>query len=267
MKIAEIKKTAKIKLTGNYIKCCSSSLLYFLIITVITFIQSKSAQLINNTLILAFVQAIFLIINWIFCYGIISNILELVNVKTNSITDFINISLNNYVKTTKIGFRILLKILIPLIIFIFAIFYFIGTSIANIKKINFLCFNKNLVPLSSFILIITVIALIYFIIKYALSFYIFYNNPEMSEKDIVEKSKKLMNGNIFNYIKLLLSFLHWFLICALVLLILNTFIQIKYLTPFIIFFYSILRPYVVTSKFEFYKELEDIKEEKVEKDN
>ena len=267
MKIAEIKNTAKIKLTGNYLKCCSSSLLYFLVITVITFIQSKSIELINNTLFLAFVQAIFLLITWIFNYGIISNILKLIDIKTNSITNFINIAINNYIKTTKIGFKILLKILAPLIIFIFSIFYFMGTIIAKINRINFLCFNKNFVLLSSCICIIAGILLIYFILKYVLTFYIFYDNPEMSEKDIIEKSKKLMRGNIFKYIGLLLSFLHWFLIGSLILLILNIFIPFKFLTPFMIFFYSILRPYIVTSKFEFYKELDNIKEEKVEKDN
>ena len=164
MKIAEIKKTAKIKLTGNYLICCSSSLLYFLIITLITFVQSKSAQLIESTIILAIVQAIFLLINWIFSYGIISNILELTNIKTNSITNFINIALKNYIKTTKLGFKILIKIFAPLIIFIFSIFYWMGTTIAKINKINFLCFNKNLVPLASCICGITGILLIFFIL-------------------------------------------------------------------------------------------------------
>ena len=240
MKIAELKQAAKVKLNGNYIRCCSSSLLYFFIVTILTFFQSKSAQLIENTVILAIVQAILLIINWIFSYGIIANILELVDLKTNSITDFINIALKKSAKTIKIGFLIILKILVPIILFVLSTFYLLGTFLAKTAKINFLCFYQNLIPLATCIWIITVIILIYFYLKYNLSMYIFYEDENALEKDIVEKSKKLMKGNIFNYIKLLLSFLHWFLIGALLLLILNIFIPIKYLTPFTILLDHIL---------------------------
>ena len=131
MKITEVKKAAKIKLSGNYLKCCSSSLLYFLLVTLITFLQSKSTAIIENSVLLAIVQAIFLLISWIFNYGIIANLLELVDLKTNSITNFINIALKNFVKTTKIGFLIILKILAPLLVFIFALFYWTGTCIAQ----------------------------------------------------------------------------------------------------------------------------------------
>ena len=258
MKITDVKKAARLQLSGNYIRCASSSLLYFLLVTLITFVQSKVAALIENSIILAFIQAIFLIISWIFSYGIISNLLKLVNLKTNSITDFINIALINCVKTTKIGFIIILKILAPLLIFIFSLFYWVGTYIAKLNNVNFLCFYKNLIPLASCILVLALILLIYFVIKYSLVDYTFFNNPEMKEKDIVEKSKKLIKGNLLKYIGLLLSFFHWFLIGALILMILNIFIEARFLTPFIIFFYSLLRPYIVVSKQEFYKELDDV---------
>ena len=265
MKITEIKKDAKIKLTGNYFKCCSSSLLYFLLVTLITFLQSLAANKISNSIVLALVQAIFLLISWIFSYGIISNLLELVDIKTNSITDFINIALLNSVKTTKIGFRIIIKILAPLLIFIFSLLFWAGTYMAKINKTNFLCFNKDLVLLATCILIGAFIVFLYFIIKYSLVDYTFYNNPEMTEKDIVEKSKKLMKGNLLKYVGLLLSFFHWFLIGALILLVLNIFIESRFLTPFMIFFYSLLRPYIVVSKQEFYRELDDVKEVKIDK--
>lgn len=262
MKINNIKNTAKIKLTGNYIRCSSSSLLYFIIITLITFFQSKATIYIKNTVILAIIQAILLIINWIFSYGIIANILDLADVKTNSITDFINLTIKNGIKYIKIGLNVLLKIVGPLFLFILTLFYWIGTEIAKINKINFLCFNQNLTILSTVICILSGIFLIYFVLKYILIAYIFYENNDMSEKEIVNKSKELMTGNIFKYITLLLSFLHWFLIGALILFILSLFIKQQYLTPFTVLFYSIIRPYVITSKFEFYKELDDVKEEK-----
>ena len=259
MKITNIKQSAKVKLTGNYIKC-ASSLLYFIIISLLTFFQTKSINTIQNSAILAIVQAFLLIINWVFSYGIIANILDLVDIKTNSITDFINSTLKRGLKYIRIGLIFLLKILVPLIIFLFTFFYWIGTEVAKINKVNFLCFNQNLSLLAGLICVLSGILLVYYILKYMLVAYIYYENPDMSEKEIVEKSKTLMKGHIHQYILLLLSFLHWFLIAALILFILNIFIESKFLTPFMVLFYSIIRPYVITSKFEFYKELDDVKE-------
>ena len=149
MKINEIKKIAKTKLTGNYIKCASSSLLYFIIISLLTYFQVKLANSIPNSILSALVQAIFILINWILGYGIVANVLDLINIKTNSITDFINTSLKSFLKYTKIGLYILWKILLPLVLNILIAFYWVGTATAKINQINFLCFYQNLLPLVS----------------------------------------------------------------------------------------------------------------------
>ena len=261
MKINEIKKSAKIRLSGNYIKCASSSLLYFIIISLLTFFQTKLANSIQNSVLLSIIQAIFILINWILGYGIIANVLDLIDVKTNSITDFINSSIKSCAKYTKIGLRILLKILLPLVLNLFAIFYWIGTAVAKINNIDFLCFNQNLFLASTIICIAAFLVLIYYILRYVLVGYIYHEHPHMPEKEIVEKSHELMHKKKLPYILLLLSFLHWFLLAALLLMILNIFINAKYLTPFTVLFYSIIRPYIIIAKSEFYKELEDVKEE------
>ena len=260
MKISEIKKDAKIKLTGNYIRCASSSLLYFIIFSLLIFFQTKLANSIENSVLLAVVQSIFILINWVLSYGIIANILDLVNVKTNSITDFINSTLKSCFKYTKLGLKFLLKILFPLFLNLLAAFYWIGTATAKVNNVNFLCFNQNLMPIATIIWILAIFILIYYILKYILVAYIYHDNPDMNENEILNKSNDLMHKNKLKFILLLLSFLHWFLLAALLLLILNIFIEKKYLTPFMVFFYSMIRPYVIVAKSEFYKELEDIKE-------
>lgn len=261
MDINEIKKDAKLKLTGNYIKCASSSLLYFIIISLLTFLQAKLAGSIENSVLLAIVQAIFVLLSWILGYGILANILDLVDVKTSSITDFINSSLKSFLKYTKIGLLYLLKILGPVIFCILTTFYWIGTMVAKVNQVDFLCFRQNFVPLASIIWAISGMILIVYVLRYILVGYIYHEHPDMAEKEIIQKSRKLMQKNKWNYILLLLSFLHWFLLAALLLLILNIFIEAKYLTPFMVFFYSVIRPYVIVSKAEFYRELEDMKEE------
>lgn len=261
MNINEIKRNAKLKLTGVYLKCASSSLLYFTIVALITIAQTKFTSSIQNSFLHAIVQAIFILIHWILGYSIIANILDLAEGKTSSITEFINIIFKTYTKYTKIGFRFLLKILFPIILNILTAFYWIGTKIAQINNVNYLCFNKNLLPLAGIIWCLAGLLLIYYILKYILVAYIFHDNPKMSENEIILKSCSLMRKNKLKFLLLLLSFLHWFLLAALVLMILNYFIEGKYLTPFLIFFYSIIRPYVIVTKAEFYRELENNKKD------
>ena len=258
MKINEIKKDAKIKLTGNYLKCASSSLLYFIIISLLTIAQAKFANNIENPYLLAFVQAIFILIHWILSYSIVANILDLVDIKTNAITEFINIIFKSYVKYTKIGLRFLIKILVPVVLNIFIIYYWVGTAVAKVNKVDFLCFRQNLLPLATAICIASILVLIYYVLNYVLVAYIYHENPDMSEKDIIDKSKKLMKKNKLKFILLLLSFLHWFLLAAIVLMALNVVIKTEYLTPFMVLFYSIIRPYIIVAKSEFYKELDDV---------
>ena len=121
--------------------------------------------------------------------------------------------------------------------------------------------------LASFVWALSGILLLYYILKYTLIAYIYYENPNLSEKEIADQSNNLMKKNIGKFILLLLSFLHWFLLAAIILLILNLFIEIQYLTPFAVLFYSILRPYFVVSKSEFYNELNDVKIEEIKKDD
>ena len=255
MTISEIKKTAKTKLSGFYIKCASSSLLFFIVILVLSFIQKSITDTLENTALITIIKTLFLIINWILSYGIISNIIDLSDTKTNSITNFLNVAINNTTKYIKIALNIIIKILVPLIIFIFVSFYLIGTIISKINNISFLCFYPSLLPVAITVFFVTAIILIYFILDYILVAYIFHEHPNMSPKEITLKSKEIMNGKKLEYILLNLSFLNWYLIGFFILFILSKFIETSYLTSVFIFFYSLLRPYTVISKLQFYESL------------
>lgn len=261
MQITQLKNDAKLKVSGNFIKCASSSLLYFIIFSLLTFFQNRLANIIESSIILAIIQAFFILIYWILNMAIIANILDLVNIKTNSITEFINTAFKNFFTYTKLALHFLLKIIWPLILNLFVTFYWIGTAIAKKNKLNFLCFHQNLLPLVTVFWFLAFMILIYHILKYILIPYIYHDTPEMALKDILEKSNTLMKKNKFAYISLLLSFLHWFLLVALVLLILNSFIPGKYLTTFIVFFCSLIKPYIITAKEGFYQELKNKEEE------
>jgi len=185
MTISEIKKSAKTKLIGSYIKTASASLLYFIILLVLTYLLSLCSSALN----------------------ILSGI------------------------------------------------YLIGTRAAKIKQVNFLYFSKNLLPLAVIIFILSFIVLIYFILKYIIVAYVYHQNKELTPKQIVQKTSELMKGNKLKYILLILSFLSWFLLAAIIIFVLNHFIPIQYITPFVILFYSMLKPYIAISTLEFYESL------------
>jgi len=166
MTISEIKKSAKTKLIGSYIKTASASLLYFIILLVLTYLLSLCSSALNNNILETFIDAIFAIISSILGYGLIANIINLTNSETNAITDFINLAIKNTTKYIKTLLYLLLKILAPIMFFILSGFYLIGTRAANINQVNFLYFSKNLLPLAVIIFILSFIVLIYFILKY-----------------------------------------------------------------------------------------------------
>lgn len=263
MTIQEIKKSAKLSLKGNYIRCASANLLYFLLVMVLTYILDLiSLKFDNHTIILTIFQAIFGIISIVLSYGIISNTLSIIDGKTKSITKFVDIFFLNFVKYIKVFFQLLIRILIPLFIFLLCIFYLIGTLVANANQVNFLCFYADLLPLSIIITIVSFCFLLYFILKYALVSYIYNSNKDLSSKEIVKKSSELMKKQKLNYIGLLLSFFGWILLMTIIIYILNYFIDTPWLTPFIIVFYSLLKPYIIKSESIFYENLNETTESK-----
>lgn len=185
----------------------------------------------------------------------IANVIRLTDAKTKSITDFINLSIINGAKYTKVLLQVLIRILIPLILIILSGFYLIGNIVAYTNQINFLCFSPNLVLTSLIIFIVNFIILIYFLLKYTIVTFIYYSKPNTKPKEIVNKSNELMKGNKIKYLLLLLSFFNWFIIAGIILFILNKFIELEYLTSFIILFYSILKPYIIISKLNFFESL------------
>ena len=256
MTIQEIKKSAKISLKGNYLKCFSMTLLYFIIVVVLTFLLSLvETNLENHTVILVIVQAVFGIISSILSYGVIVNVISVSANETKSITKFIDISIRNAPKYIVILLNVLLRILAPLIITLLCFFYLFGTFIAYATETNFLCFYSILLPLAIILFIACIIVLIYFMLKYVLVAFIYKSNPELSAKEIVTKSNQLMKKQKLGYVMLILSFAGWLLLVSVILYLLGYFVDAIYLTPIIILFYSLIRPYIILSEWNFYENL------------
>lgn len=256
MTIQEIKKSAKISLKENYLKCISTTLFYFVIVAILTFLLSFiETKLEDHTVILVIIQAIFGIVSSVLSYGIIANIISLSNKETKSITKFIDTSIKNAPKYIMVLLNVLLRVLIPIIIVLLCFFYLFGTFVAYASEANFLCFYTNMLPFAIILFIASIIVLVYFMLKYALVPFIYKSNQKLSAKGIVLESTNLMKNQKLNYIALILSFTGWILLLAVILFILGYFIESVYLTPIIILFYILIRPYIIMSEWNFFEDL------------
>ena len=69
--------------------------------------------------------------------------------------------------------------------------------------------------------------------------YILHDNPEMSARECIRQSQKMMDGYKMKFFLLQLSFIGWFLLCC--------------ITMGIGFLW--LQPYIITTEAKFYEEL------------
>ena len=132
--------------------------------------------------------------------------------------DFFNLGFSNFKKSWAIYFRIILKVLISLIpIIIIAIITIMIQSI-NIQNSTDTLYMSNLsvfayIPTLMFFFIITYIVMVIVSLSFALSFNIAYDEPSLTGKEIVDKSKELMKGNKGNLFLLILSFIGLAILC------------------------------------------------------
>lgn len=84
--------------------------------------------------------------------------------------------------------------------------------------------------------------------SYAMTYFISYDEPELSAEDCINKSMRMMEGHKFDLFLLDFSFIGWALLCLLTL-------GIGFLW---------LYPYVLTSHAVFYEELKEMEAEKME---
>lgn len=257
MKVLEIRSLAKTKLEGTALKCSISCLLYYFINLICTyFIKFLSLKVPNIVYII--LQILFAIISIPLGYGIISNTIKLSDSKTNSVTNFLDDFVLNFLKYTKIILHEIVRLIVPIILCILSITYLIGTLTAYVNSKNFLCFGKDLLPLAITIFISTLIVLIYFLLNYILVPYVYFNSDKKNDsKHILDESKKLMKGHKFDFIRLLLSFIPYFLFVAIILAISGRFLTYEYLMPLVIVLYTIIKPHITISQLMFTEELEE----------
>lgn len=184
-----------------------------------------------------FLGILCLIITVPFEIGLVFSFIKIYKNETFSYGDLFTLTLDNFSKVWKVVGNILLKLIVPIILLVVSIF-------ALILGIVFLGIASNSSDASSIFSTLGIIfvilgyigyiaSLIFLYVKsllYSVSYYILYDNPNMTGKQIVEESERIMKGQRGKYFGLQLSFIGWGLLT-----ILTLGIGTLFLTPYVQF--------------------------------
>ena len=213
MVATNIRKEAREALTSKWINGIGIIILEGLI----TSIFSGMINAFNDESIFKIIFSIIeIIIQVPLTVGIIFSFIKLKRNEEVKCYDFIKIAYENFARAWKLYFRVFLKMIIPIICIIAAVMlvgvlFLVGGTAGMVQSAG-----ETGLGLLTLGIIIYVTAITYAVmmgLKYALTFFIAYDNKDMPAKEVVEMSEKLMVGHRGDLFVLNLSFLGWEVLC------------------------------------------------------
>lgn len=211
MVLSEIRANARKSLTGKWGKAALLTLIYSVLFTVIAFVLN---------LIPIIGQLAFFVIATPISFGLIVSYMKLKRGEDIGYVDFFKFGFSSFAKVWAVFGNMLLKMIVPIcLIIVFIILIAVGAGGAVTSGI----ISGSTSGVAGFG-ILTIIAsigyiasLIYATVKgylYILSYFILNDNPDMSGKEIVEKSASLMRGNRWKFFLLGLTFIGWAILAS-----------------------------------------------------
>ena len=201
---SELKKQARESLKGNWGKAILIFLAYFLLAFTLDYLEKiffKSPSL------SVFYSILEILIVLPASFGFYFTFLKLKRHEKTATFDFIKEGFSKFSKVWSITFWVLLKMFLPICCFIIAI---ILLALLISLQVKFW--------LVAIIGVVAYIACIVYAVArgllYSLVYYIAYDEPNLTAKEVVNRSEELMTGNRGDLFLLQLSFIGWlFLSC------------------------------------------------------
>ncbi len=249
MKISELKKDAKMKLSGVFKLAITINFIH-LLITLVLYSGVSHVEGILNPIFSLIVSIIEIPLG----FGLTACMLKLSRGEIVGVTDFISIGFKNFKRAFFLSFAIFFRLIVPIILLVVASVMPIVINFAqNIgaephPATNFISLCSLLVAVSS------IIYLLYKILAYALTTYILVDNNEAKSKEVIAKSCELMKGQKTKYIGLILSFFGWLILSGLIGGVVAAFNE--FAGNVIVYALSLLlTPYITFAEINFYEEL------------
>lgn len=253
MTIKEIKKEAKIRTKGIYLNLVVINIFYSLIVAALTYAVSMAAANTGSDTLGSILSLLIGIITIPFSYGVLVSTMKFVRGESVSATEFINIGLKNIAKVWKLTLRTFTKLLLPLILVIITMIISIAYFVAK----AFSTTVTSIEPITVIIFLAFIASYIWLLVKslsYVFSNYLLNDRPEAKSVDLLNESANLMKGNKLKYVGLILSFIGWLLLSALVEYLISAFISTDIGSVAQLIFSALLAPYMAASQIIFYED-------------
>ena len=237
MTATDTRKKAREALAGKWGKGALITLFFAIFSSILTTISGKLEQ---ESAISFIFNLIIAIIQVPISYGFIISFIKIKRGEEVGYFDFLKDGFNNFSRAWGIIGNTILKMIVPIILIVVSVIIMgatIGFSAVSILSEGS---SSSLPALAIIGILIYTASLVYAFVRgllYSVSNYIAYDNPEMSTKDAVEESAKLMNGKRGSFFVLELSFIGWALLAAFTFGI-GAFWLIPYMQVAIICFYE-----------------------------
>lgn len=209
-KSADYRASAREKLSGKWGKAALISLGYFVVSFVLGFIEGLLPENIKSIFSIATT-----IIEIPLSFGLLISFYKLFNGEDAKAFDFLKSGFSNFKRAWLVGLNVALKMIIPIIILI------AGMSISMVTGI--ITFARGTASGSSYAfaaigVLMYIIGIIWTILQsyyYQLAYVVAVDNEELSNKEVVEKCKEIMQGKRWKLFCLQFSFIGWAILAGL----------------------------------------------------
>ena len=214
---------ARKMLEGKWGKAVGITFVYMLIFFVINLIQQRIPQ--NSQSLFSLFTSI---IEVPLSFGLIFSFFNLFIAEKVNVFSFLSLGFRNFGKSWGIAFRIFLKLLFPILLILIA-YMLIAVDLISRSMFAFIDVSKNYSLINPYIVTnLSVPSIIGFILLivgfcwsilvsyyYKLAYLIAAENPEISSKEAVNKSKELMQNRRWKLFCLHFSFIGWLILSIL----------------------------------------------------
>ena len=209
MKASEIRREAREVLSGKWGKGVCIILAYTLISFIVGFIQGLFE---DKLFIRSIINLAYYIISIPLSFGLIVSFIKLKRNEDVSVFSFIEEGFSRFAKSLGIAFHTFIKLILPMILLV------VSSIISFVAAFFNLSSTSTSVFLSLLATILSIASVVWLVCKaflYVISYYIGFDNPNLSSKECVNKSAEIMKGKILKYIGLQLSFIGWIILIIL----------------------------------------------------
>lgn len=217
---SDFRLEARQRLAGKWGKVACISLAYWAIFIVLGFLEGFIAGLFNISEDNLFFTLINYIIEIPLAFGYIISLYKVYSSEDVKAFDFFTLGFQNFGKSWGIAFRTVLKLIVPFILIIVSSvlisFGIVASFSAGILGDSSYSSSSSLFALIGIILYIS--SLVWLIVKgyyYQLAYVIAADEPTLTPKEAVDRSKELMTGNRGKLFGLQFSFIGWAILAAL----------------------------------------------------